>query len=631
MKPSLPRDVALFSLMLCFSCGPAPVPGRSVTPPLVVGNAAPVPIAGPPRAEALPRPPDDLALLVRMSDPEQLLREVVSILPPSAAVAAQALDPGQVATILIGPKLAAVVDLAQSIDVASVGSKDPSFVLSLAVKPDAEATLGATFGLKEDGLLLHVTRTGNSHDSHDDGGRMRSCAFTSGAGRAVTRLVCASDVTALEAGAAYLARTVASEPLDVDARLTVPGKILRDKTDSTTKAIGDAASAHLGTALVDGFIKEIDRIDAGLRFAGPRIEVTLDLRLSARDSVVAKWLLPRSQPAAPPRAFYRLPADSIVAMHTTGALADDIAPLRRALAESLEAALVQDGYPAPISRGLRERLESLFLTGGPLVFAAGIGGGREGADKAIAALEAAPAHAKPADEARAETLVRTALTPWLLFEVEEPPPHWTQGVRDLVKKGEDAERARAPGSKSSVARDPDGVHADAHVAPLDPAAKLPNDSLHLEIVLVPRTKGKRPPRKAHLYVVPKGNATWIGYSEDAPAIAARLRLAIDDAVETGTLAKSAPAALLRARPAIGAGLVSMVGLPYLAAGTNGATPKDELRQSAKSLARTAALGRGPEPLAWTATADTTPGNVRLSISAQPSRQSASDMLRFLAP
>ena len=621
MKRSSARGLALFACLSCLSCGSPPMPERGASAPLAIGPAAAPRAAPPARVEAAPKAPDDVALLVRVNDPEQLMHEVVSILPPSAAATASTLDPVQLASMLLGRRLGTVIDLAQPIDVLSIGTKsEPTFVVSMAVKQDAESKLGEGLVLREEGGLVHI---GRPDDAHGDGGKMSACAFTAAAGRATTRLVCASDEASLSATAAYLARNVAAEPLDSDARLSLPGKVLREKRDGTTKAIGDAASAKLGAALVERFIDEVERIDADVRFLGSGLEIGLDLRLSGRESMLARAIVSRSKPAPPPAAFYRLPADAVVSFYTTGALAEDLAPLRKVLADDLERTMVQDGHLPDKTHALRERIESLVLTGGPLVFATGIAGGRDGAEKALAAIDGA----RPADEARVLGQARSALLPWMLFEVDEPGEKWTQGIRDVVKRGEDVDKTRKPGSKSSTPIDPDSDHVDVKIGALDPALKLPKDTLHLEVLLTPRTKGKRPARKGHFFVVPRGAATWLGYSEDASAVASRLRLAIDDSSDAGTLARSTDAASLRGRSAVGAGLVSPSALPYLLATT---TTTADLHAAAKSVGRTfGAQARGLDTIAWSLGGDAAPGSVHVSLRAQITRPTAVDVLRAL--
>ncbi|MDB4935334.1 MAG: hypothetical protein JWP87_2306 [Labilithrix sp.] len=616
MKSPPARTVVLSALMLCVSCGAEPGAGRGdrgMGAPLAIGPAAAARPAAPAVAEAPPRAPDDLALLMRVADPEQLVRQVAALLPPSAAAAASALDPAQVLTLLLGKRLSEVVDLGLPVDVASAGAGDVSFVVSLGVKPDAEPRLAEGLVLHERGGLVHIEKP---DDAHLETGRLGACAFTPAAGRATTRLVCASDEAALTSTAAYLARNVAAEPLDVDARFTVPGRFLREKRAGTAaKAIGDAATEHLGSELVDTFLDEIERIDADVRFVGSGVEIALDLRLSARTSMLGRVIAPRTAPTPPPKAFYRLPGDAIVALHATGALPDDIAPLRKALAEVVEGTLIHDGYQPEKTRALRERLEALLLTGGPLVLGAGVSGGRDGAERALAAL----------DSPRGEVQARSALTPWMMIEVDEPAEKWTQGLRDVVRRAEDADKTRKPGSKSSSPRDPDGDHVDLRVGLLDPALKLPKDTLHLEVLIAPRTKGARPTRKAHLFVVPKGGATWIGYSEDVPAITARLRLALDDTTDAGTLARSTEASSLRTRSAVGAGIVALGAVAYLEAKTS---TLPGLRLAAASASRASSRGaHGAEILPWTVTADTRPGSVHVSAHTQATRQTVIDLLR----
>lgn len=617
MKPSLARDFAGIAVVVFgLGCGGPPAPPPA-TAPLPLGREAVAPVPSSPKGEAGPRAPEDVALILRVSDPEQLANEIAPFLPQ--AVASTVADYRQILQLMLGKRLADVVDLAQPIDVASIGH-EPSFVISFAVKSEAEARLDDGLSLREDGGLLHV----ENDEGHSQSSALNACAFTAASGRASMRLVCATDQATLEKTAKYLTRTLASEPLDADIRLMLPGGVLRAKRDTTTKAIADAASARLGTALVDRFVEEIDRLDLDLRWMGGGISFGVDLRLNSRESMLARVLVPKSKPALPPPSFYRLPADSLVALHTTGAQPEDIGPLRTTLGESVVSTLVRDGYRPSPAHAVRERLFGLLLTGGPLVLAAGVAGGREGAEKALTAFE--NARAKSPEEAKAEVQLRAALVPWMMAEVDEPPERWTQGLRDLLRRIEEAERTRTPGSKASTARDPDGNHVDVRAGTLDPAWRLPKDALHLEVLLAARTKGQRPTRIGHLFAVPKERVTWLGYSEDIPAITSRLRTAIDDTTEVGTLSKSSAAAALRTRPAVAAGLASLAGLELLGAQT---TTYEDLRGMVRKSARASSVGSSSEMMTWTVSADPSPGAVRVALQVQVSRQIALDLASLL--
>jgi hypothetical protein len=128
-------------------------------------------------------------------------------------------------------------------------------------------------------------------------------------------------------------------------------------------------------------------------------------------------------------------------------------------------------------------------------------------------------------------------------------------------------------------------------------------------------------------VVPKGGVTWIGYCENAGAIASRLRVAIDDTTEVGTLAKSTEATALRGHPAIGAGFISVVGVALLGAKT---ITTDDVRSAAKHAAKTAALGlHGPEMVTWSASSDAKPGSLRASFRVEATRATAVDLIKLL--
>ncbi|MBX3188049.1 MAG: hypothetical protein KF819_13590 [Labilithrix sp.] len=618
-------------LVACAACAPAQGP-RETSPLLTIPSAAATRPGDPQRPEP-PAAPADLAGVMRINDPELLVREIGALLPPHVAGAFQAISPAMLLDTFLGPEIGAVVDLTQPVDVASVGHPDPEYVVSLALVPDGEATLARQLTLHEEGGLVFLGK--GDDDARRGAARQHRCALAPSTGRATTRLVCGSARRLVKRTAAYLASTVAAEPFAADARVTLPGSALRKKQAGAAKSLGDSAGEKLGEKLgadlVDRFLDEIDRIDASIRFVDGGIDADLDLRLNARRSIFARAIIPTSAPKTPSRAFRRLPADVVFAMHTVGARPEDMAPLRTALAANLDESLTRDGYLPEKARALRDRLEALLLTGGPLVFGAGIVGGRDGAEKALAAFEAAKPGAR--DLAKLEAQARGAITPWYVFEVEEPTDKWIGGLRDIVRGAEDADKTRKEGSTSTLPRDPDGDHIDVRAATLDPALRLPKDALHLEVLLTPNTKGHGRPRKAHLFVVrgnEKGTATWIGYSEDAAAIASRLRLATDDTTDAGTLGKSAEASSLQGKSAVGAGLVVVPAVSLLVAKDRTSA---DLRETASSVARWSSSPLTTESVTFTMSADpgAAGGRSRLSVQAHASRTLASGIVRLLSP
>jgi hypothetical protein len=95
-----------------------------------------------------------------------------------------------------------------------------------------------------------------------------------------------------------------------------------------------------------------------------------------------------------------------------------------------------------------------------------------------------------------------------------------------MKKSDEAERTRKKPANSGPRR-PDGDDIAARVVAVPASAKLPADSLHLELKFTPKKKGAGQARVAHLWVVPQGDRTWIGYRDDDAALRERLRAARD--------------------------------------------------------------------------------------------------------
>ena len=72
----------------------------------------------------------------------------------------------------------------------------------------------------------------------------------------------------------------------------------------------------------------------------------------------------------------------------------------------------------------------------------------------------------------------------------------------------------------------------ARIATVPASAKVPPDSLHIELKFTPKKKGAGSARIAHLWVVPQGDRTWLGYGDDDAAVRERLRAARDASVTT---------------------------------------------------------------------------------------------------
>lgn len=621
-KPPFGRGVAL-SIFILFgaACGPAqrannagatlPIPPMRTTPPAAVVE----------KPEPAPAAPKDLELSARVSDPTRLFREILNHLPP--ALANNIPNAEMVLELGLGSKLAETVDLAQPIDVANIGGESSTLFVSFAVKSEVEPKLGERLPLEERHGLLYVKK-----DDTTGSFILRSgtCAFVPPSRAAPIRLVCATELGSYEDTARWLAHAAGGEPIDSDLRISLPGSILHDKTSKTKRVLGSATKSKFGDGLVDDFVDEIASLQADLRLGAGTTELTGTLRLDHRKSMLAKTLLLRTTPSPPSPAFYRLPSDSLFALHTTGADATDLAPMRRAFFDELAESLVEDGYLPEKVGAIRTHLETVAFTGGPLVIGAGLAGGLDRAERTLAALDAASG---TNGLAAAETSARAALVPWVMIEVEQKPDVVIMSLKGMVKASEEADKTRKPGSATSslAKKDPDSDHVDVRITTLDPALKLPTGTLALEVIMAPRTKGKHPIRRAKLFVVPKGAATWIGYSEDAAAIALRLRTAIDDTTDSGTLGRSKEATELRAQRGVFTAMTSMAGFSLLVADR---TTREDMMRAAQSSARMTALpGRGAGVFAIVGTteiASPESGPAKLAITARAPRGALTDLV-----
>ncbi len=274
---------------------------------------------------------------------------------------------------------------------------------------------------------------------------------------------------------------------------------------------------------------------------------------------------------------------------------------------------------------MKGKLEAWFVRGGPVVVGVGLAGGADRAERALGALVSGAKNA-----AKAEGDARAALVPWALFEFDEKQDAFAANVRALMKASDDADKARKPGSAaaSTAKKDPDGDHVDAKIGALDPALKLPAATLVIDVTKSPPTTGKRPVRPAKIFVVTKGSSTWIGYSEDTAAIASKLRVAIDDTTEAGTLGPSKDAAELRSRRGVAHVLTSMRGIELLLAAR---TTRAELEEAARDDAKMLGLPtRGSGALTLVATSEQGPaGSAVLGMDLHAGRTTVTDVITLL--
>jgi hypothetical protein len=466
---ALTKPVAATILVLSGACGSPPPPAAA--PPLDVPavSASARPVTHDTRT--LPSVPTGATLILRIRDFTAVGREIVAMMgaPPSW-------DATVLLHSFVDPDVLAAVDLAAPMEGMNIDNPNRAAAGAFTLRADGESILRERFELRSDGTLSHLVKR-----HRDQTGRgMPSCALYAG------RLVCALEEETLAAAAPYLVTTLSAEPLDHAIRITVPGTTIRNRAHGKTAPPED----RLANDLVLGLEREIDRLDFDLDL-GTTVDATVTLHLLSREAPLTKALVPSGRVAAPPADFARLPGDALLASWSNGIAAEDLAPLKKVIADDLQATLESDGYAPEAAKASIDELAALFLTGGPFVLAAG----------------------------------KTKST-WLVAGVAEPAQRWTNGLRALVKKSDEAERTRKKPA-SSTPRHPDSDDVAARIVPIPASAKVPPDSLHIELKFTPKKKGAGPVRITHLWVVPQGDRTWIGYGDDDATVRDRLRAATD--------------------------------------------------------------------------------------------------------
>ncbi|WP_438034509.1 hypothetical protein [Sorangium sp. So ce204] len=620
------KRAALLPIALLTACAGAPAPQRAPVASLPV---APRPAAAAP-AVAAAQPasaPAELAFVLRIAHPKRTWANAAQLLPSSALVFTMgSTDPTKMLEAAVGPDLAEIVDLDRPIDVAFLGTTGDHVVASLSVAEQEVPRLADRFVLKElerHPGLLRVERARNAEP--DEEAPPWACAFDPGERRDGARLLCSADVEDIETAAAYLVQVVAREPLDADARIELSERTLRQAVEEASAA-GDAdeddgRAGALGEELAAGFLRDIERLNVDLTWGRADVEVGLTLRFAGRRSPLTLALAPAAaQDAAPPPAFFRLPADTAVAFHTQGASRAELTPLREAVFKALRDDMIDDGYDEARLDQVLDRLETLVLTGGPLVVGAGAKGAA--AEKALAAYQ------RDMGAPRARKAARLALQGWVLASVEEPAQTWISGVKELLQRGDELDRFKRSAPKDGARKDDDDKQNTTHAIVRAPAS-LPAGTLHVELRSRPLTKDAPPAHTTHFYVVPAGQRTWLGISEDDAALVARLRVAVDPGRDEGTLGAAPDMDVLRRRGALAGGLFSLAGLTLLAA--NGDAP-EALDEAAKDLAALAALpARGGVAIPLAVTSEVLgSGGARVDVRVRLTHAGIQDAIALLA-
>jgi hypothetical protein len=508
------RRFALIGLTsLLVSCGSPPAPPPA-TPP--APHAAP----SQPEASAIdtsPVPaPKSLLAVLRVKDGDAAIRSARAML---GAVIPEGITVQAIARAVLGPSLSDVVDVAKPIDFGVAGDmRSPTVLFSLALTSldDAKQNLVEDFTLTpEKGGVIRLAPKG------DPDPRVR-CELRPAAGESPYRLVCSFAPEEPGEAAAYFARTVPRQGMSADARLEFFTRYwLHDQIASTS---ADNPGEEFGKKLFMDLGDDIDVVALDLSFSTAGVDLTTQATFRGTASPLTRIIASQAQQATPmPDSFWRLPADSEGAIYTRGANPADLQTLRSWMDDTFSQSMTDDGAPPELVERMVKVLNSVILTGGPMVMAYGFD-----VKEALAALKRATPKAK---------MDRRALHGWLLLGVDEPSARWTDAIREAIAidkvpythkskstgPSRDDKTDTKPGDKSEKKKTISRL-AEERVA--DKA--LPAGTSHFVSREYPavndKANTKKPPVSAtHMYVVPGGAQTWIAFGENEAQVLAKVK------------------------------------------------------------------------------------------------------------
>ena len=513
--------------------------------------------------------------------------------------------------------VAAVVDLSQPVDAAvSVGLSrrgiEPLVAFSVAVKSyeQAKVKLGETHRLvagdngqlKVHGLgsktrtppMTGRARTEDVSEDEEDEDDGEGCVLAPAAQGG--RLVC-GESAALDALVPYLSRTMPREKWASDVHVEVRPEPVRAPLQDLRASIPILARSMLGSQsaavrdLVDSSLGELMdivndtqklTIDAQIAESGVVANTRFEFQSTA--SLMAR-LATTDRADSPPAAFWHLPAETDMAFFGRGADPKLFERPRELIGSLMLEATDSAGMPEAERKALKDLVTDRMLT----LFTSGSGIYGKGFDQAAVEKAAANLKGIKADDragvAEGKRLLVEQIVGWHLYQVNEPVAKVGPVLKDwstLWNRPAFAKWAKSKSSASGLPR--------MRVAPVPAGVTLPKDTVHLEIT-IPReeldaavvpppvsasAKGSasKPvktkkialkPIVVHVFAVPDGAATWLGFGLDAKLVAQRAGAALASAPDANTLGKVAGMEALREGKLNGGGFATVRAALFAAA------------------------------------------------------------------
>jgi hypothetical protein len=314
-------------------------------------------------------------------------------------------------------------------------------------------------------------------------------------------------------------------------------RLILQKADRERKKPSEPQSPEelRGEELGRDFVKQTtDGMDAlawDLTLHEKYVELAQEIRFEQSDALFSLLLSGRAgaHPAVPD-AFWRLPADSALAMYSEGA---EPTPLRKAWAETvprfLSAMNADVEVTAAQNRELEQALVGTLFRGGAWEFAYG-----QDLKHAAAAVDEPPkpSHAQSGKHTKEQLKLqqfRDQLNPWFVLGLEDDPSQLLEALRRGVKISTQTLPPKK-GGKAKPTPSPAVEHFSE--APLTSPSALPAGAVHYVLRTEPNKKyvppadGSKPaalPSAVHLIAVPEGGQLWVCVARDEATAVNRLR------------------------------------------------------------------------------------------------------------
>jgi hypothetical protein len=615
---------SLAALSLVAACG-SPPPAEPASAPLAKPAAEP-----PIDVSRVPEPPG-LVVIGRVTKPDAIVAAASSWtkLPLPAG--------RELVRSIADDAIADVVDTSQPVDfavTAALGHRgaDVTGAFSIGVRnfDQAKAKLGQSHkGTPGSNGSIKFSGIKRANDEDED--EAFGCVLAHAPNGA--RLVC-GEGPGTEALTPYLARTLPREqwPADVHIELrpepvrgpldelrgTLP-VLMRSFAGTQSQAVRELVDAGAGEAL--DFVTDLQRlsIDASVAESGIVAKTRFDFQ--AAKSTVARIMTASDRAGSPPPAFGHLPAETDLAFFGRGSDPKLFDRPRELLGKVILEAADGAGMPEPERKSARDIVDRLLtlLSTGEGVY--GKGFDSAALDKALKA-QSAVKEGDALAESDASRAVVEQVVGWHLYRTSEPIARVAPVLKDLSALWNKPSFATWAKSKSKDL-------PKIRVAPAIAGTTLPKDAVHLEITVPlvplelppppnarlakPKTVARKP-TVVHLYAIPDGSGTWLGFGIDGKLVAQRALASLATAPDTNTIAKVAGHEALNEGKVTSAGFATVRTFAVLAAASDhkGPTPYAAVA-SLPSKGTTPILFFGnAEPPSEKARAGSSVGTMRLS-------------------